>query len=189
MGLVLIDPASAWPVTLDEAKAQCFATDTTGFDTLLTRLIKAATAWAQNYTGRTLAVQTWKLVLDEWPAEAIELPRGPVTGVTSVKYFDTAGVQQTLDAGDYVLDLTSDPQWIVLAEDASWPDLLDGVNGIEVEFTAGYAANVPEDLRQAILMLVGFWFASRESVNVGNIVNEVPFGTRMLLDPYRKMVL
>lgn len=189
MGLTLVEAATVWPVSVEEAKQHCFATDTSDFDTLLARLIKAATAHAERYTGRTFAVQTWRLTLDAWPASgAIELPRGPVTDAT-VRYYDEAGDVQDLAPAATVLDLASDPQWIVLAEGEDWPELVDGINAVEVEFVAGYAANVPEDVRQGILMLVAHWFANREAVNVGNIVNEMPFGARALLDMHRRMVL
>lgn len=42
------------------------------------------------------------------------------------------------------------------------------------------------DVRRAILMLIGAWNENREAVNVGNIVNEMPFGVRAILDRYRK---
>lgn len=40
-------------------------------------------------------------------------------------------------------------------------------------------------MRQAALLLIGHWFANRETVNVGNITSALPFGTQVLLDPLR----
>lgn len=39
--------------------------------------------------------------------------------------------------------------------------------------------------KAAALLLVGQFFRHRMAINVGNIVNELPFGVPSLLDPYR----
>jgi uncharacterized phiE125 gp8 family phage protein len=57
-----------------------------------------------------------------------------------------------------------------------------------VRFTAGYgdtASDVPQTIRQAILLAVGHWYENREAtVAVGN-VRELPLGIEALLWPYR----
>lgn len=40
-------------------------------------------------------------------------------------------------------------------------------------------------MRQAMLLLIGNWYNNRESTNVGNIVNEMPFGVQALLAPHK----
>lgn len=53
--------------------------------------------------------------------------------------------------------------------------------------TAGPAPMVAGgDVRRAVLMLIGAWNENREAVNVGNIVNEMPFGVKAILERYRK---
>jgi uncharacterized phage protein (possible DNA packaging) len=42
-----------------------------------------------------------------------------------------------------------------------------------------------DNIRQAVLMIIGHWYAVRETVNVGNVVNDVPFATTAILDQYR----
>ncbi len=44
---------------------------------------------------------------------------------------------------------------------------------------------ITDDIKLAIMMMVGHWYENREPVNIGNIVNEVPFSFRFLLEPYR----
>ncbi|HAU5716764.1 MULTISPECIES: head-tail connector protein [Serratia] len=48
----------------------------------------------------------------------------------------------------------------------------------EILFTAG--------IWQSMLLLVGHWYANRESVNIGNITSEVPFGVDALLLRHRR---
>lgn len=188
MSLVIVTAPTTFPVTVDEAKAQCFATGTSDFDALLTSYIAAATDAAEQYLSKAVAPQRLRLVLDDW-SDFIELPKGPVSEIHSVTYFDTAGLQQTLDPSAYSADLTSSPQWIARPSGLTWPDLLDGINGVSIEYTTGYGAACPASIKQAILMLVAFWFSNRESVNIGNIVNEVPMAWKHLLDPHAMVVL
>lgn len=41
------------------------------------------------------------------------------------------------------------------------------------------------DVKAAMLLLIGHWYANRESVAVGQTVAEVPFAVEALLQPYR----
>ncbi|MFZ5338746.1 head-tail connector protein [Enterobacter asburiae] len=42
-----------------------------------------------------------------------------------------------------------------------------------------------DDVKAAMLLLVGHWYANRETVSVGQTVAEVPFAVEALLQPYR----
>ncbi|CAM7424726.1 head-tail connector protein [Citrobacter cronae] len=42
-----------------------------------------------------------------------------------------------------------------------------------------------DDVKAAMLLLIGHWYANRESVVVGQAVAEVPFAVEALLQPYR----
>lgn len=42
-----------------------------------------------------------------------------------------------------------------------------------------------DDVRTAMLLLIGHWYANREAVNIGNITSAVPFAVEALLQPYR----
>ncbi|HEJ8017757.1 TPA: phage gp6-like head-tail connector protein [Serratia marcescens] len=58
------------------------------------------------------------------------------------------------------------------------------------ESDPGYDADedhllLEDDVRTAMLLLIGHWYANRETVNIGNITSELPFATQALLQPYR----
>ena len=42
-----------------------------------------------------------------------------------------------------------------------------------------------DDVKAAMLLLIGHWYANREAVNIGNITTEIPFAVEALLQPYR----
>ncbi|QLY36012.1 phage gp6-like head-tail connector protein [Citrobacter freundii] len=60
----------------------------------------------------------------------------------------------------------------------------------ETESSQGYAdADDPilpgDDVKAAMLLLIGNWYENRESVVIGDTVAEVPFAVEALLQPYR----
>jgi uncharacterized phiE125 gp8 family phage protein len=177
VGLTLVTAASGPPLTAADLRAHCsIAADDTSFDGQLSDYIAAATAMAQDFTGRAIGAQTWDLALDAFPAE-IELPRGPVTGITSIQYFDENGAEQVLSSDQYLADLISDPQRIVLAPDCQWPSTQRRVNAVKVRFVTGYA-DCPAQIKQAIRMIVAGWFSEREA-------GQIPAGALSLLRPLR----
>lgn len=121
-----IDPIVE-PVTLAEAKDHLNVTNigspatTSPDDTLITALIQAAREHAEIYTNRSFVSQTWKLLMDDFPSWELRLSKPPLISVTSIKYYDTDNVQQTLVANtDYTVDIFSEPGWVVPSS-SGWP--------------------------------------------------------------------
>jgi uncharacterized phiE125 gp8 family phage protein len=185
MGLVLTTAAAAEPLTLAEARLHCKVDDVAD-DALITALIVAARRLAEAQTGRVLVTQSWKQTLAAFPVAAIALDLPPLVSVQSVKYYDGAGDLRTLDASAYTVHVSAQIGLVAPAVGASWPGTQARLEAVEVAFTAGYgaAAAVPQEIKQWMLLQIALWYAVRESTNVGNIVNEMPF-VGALLDPYR----
>lgn len=185
MGLRMVTAPESFPVTIEEARARCRVIGSDEDETL-TGLIAAATAFVESYTGRSIMPQTWELVLDAFD-DSILIPRGPVTGIVSVTYFDVDEAEQTLPASAYALDDVADPQWLVRAADASWPAVAQGVNNVIIRFTAGYAEDAAELalVKQAVLMLIVQWFDNPSAVLAGSIVAPMPFAVDALLTNVR----
>ena len=94
------------PVSLAEARLQCKVDDDdTSHDDALKALITTAREYAEHYTGHGLAPQTLEAALDCFPGDdgVIELPKCPVSEVTSIKYTDTDGNEQTFASIKYAL--------------------------------------------------------------------------------------
>lgn len=185
MGLRLVTAPTTFPVTTAEAKAHCRVEDSSE-DGLIEALIAAATDYVEQWTGKALVTQTWRLTLDAF-SESIMLPKNPVLSVASITYFDVDGDIQTVSPSDYTVDNASNPAWLVINSDASWPATASGVNMVRVEFIAGYTT-IPASIKHAILLLVGQWFDYRASVSEKSMA-EMPFAVESLLRPYRDMVL
>jgi len=157
-------------------------------NTLIEALITAAREYCEDYTGRALATQTLEAYLDRFPCrDFFELPRPPLQSVTSVKYKDSDGTETTMTADtDYLVDLDSDVGRIVLPYGESWPSFTAyPVNPVKVRFVTGYYASnlIPKSIKQAMLLLIGHWYANREAV--GNVGGQVEFAVKALLSMYK----
>lgn len=185
MGLKRTVEPTGTPVSLAEAKAHCRVLHNEE-DALITGLIEAAVSMVEDYCGRALLQQTWRLTLDEFD-DRIVLPRGPVQSISNFTYLDAGGASQTVSSGLYKLDLDADPQAILLERKAQWPALGDFAVPVSITYDSGYAkaGDVPAAIRQAILMLVATWYRDRETLLAGDVAAEMPFGTMALLQNHR----
>lgn len=189
MPLKLITAPAVEPVVLADARAALGLDEVDAtLDANLTRRCTTARQWAEDFTGRALINQTWELVLDGFPGNEIELLKAPLVSVTSVKYLDTSGVEQTLATSSYVVDTDSDPGRVYLAYGESWPSTRDIQNAVRIRFVAGYgtaASNVPNPIKDAILIAIGHWTNYQASDEYGVTMTRVPFAAENLLAPYR----
>lgn len=186
MSLSLVTGPTLEPVSLLEAKEHC-RVSISDDDGLLAGYLIAARDFAEGFIGRKLMTQTWDVRLDWFPS-CIEVPIGPLQSVTYIQYVDTAGATQTLSSAVYQVDASSLVARIAPAYQQTWPTIRDQMNAVTLRVVVGYGSNpgdVPESIRQAILMLVGHWYENRETINVGNITGEIPFSARALLWPNR----
>ena len=120
----LVSPPVEEPITLAEAKLHLRETGTDQ-DALITSLIQTAREYVEDSTGRMLMLQTWDLFLDEfcehWYDQDLNMYRPPLQSVTHIKYTDTQGVLQTMDAIDYQVDANSEPARLLPAYAEFWP--------------------------------------------------------------------
>lgn len=189
MALIVIDPPTSEPVTPAEAKASpsfrvVGATD----DADITALIKTARETAEAITRRAFITQTLELVLDGFPTGGIELYCPPIQSVTSIKYIDTDGVEQTLSSDLYDLDSDSEPGMVAPAYGESWPATQDQINAVRVRYVAGYgaAADVPASIKTWIKMRAGTLYDNPQGIITGTITATIHRDyLDGLLDPYR----
>lgn len=176
--------ATVEPLTVAELKLH-LRKDTSEEDDLIVSLGKAARRQVERWTSRSLVNQTWIMDLDGFPYERyIRLPRGPFGSLTSVKYYDEDGVQQTMPGTMYRTDTAGGEEAarITLRDGEEWPDTWLDVNAVAIEFVAGYgatAAAVPDTFKAAIKLLVGHWYENREAA--GPAMAEAPLAVKALL--------
>jgi uncharacterized phiE125 gp8 family phage protein len=176
--------------TADGSLGATAPTTNTTEDPEINDLIKAARQVVEEYTGRALIQQTWDLFIDGgFPISGIVLPFPPVSSVTSVKYTDEDGNQQTWASSEYTVDTNSEPARIVLAYDKTYPAVRNVIANVEVRFVAGYGtarADVPNPINRALKSILTHLYENRSEVVVGTVVNRVPQASRYLLTPYKQ---
>lgn len=186
---VLVTPPAAALISYDEAKAHC-RVDGDDERTLIESLVTAATTHLDGYTGilgRALVTQTWRQDFDAFcPRLRLPLVAATITEVRAFAEGDDTG--SVVTATNYELLEDALGSYARFTDDYSFPTSVRETRGVRVTFTAGYgaAAAVPQAIKQAALLLVGHWYLTREAVNIGNIVTELPLGARALLAPYRR---
>jgi len=179
------------PVTVSEAKAH-LRLDASDEDVLVASLILTSRLHVEAALGLALITQSWKLVLDRWPEEsALKFPLGPVTAVTAVRVLAADGAPTVVPPASYLVDGDALSSRLVRT-DSTWPVPGRAARGIEIDFTAGFgpaAANVPQPIRHAILMLVAHWYEHRDPLEIGSPEAAIPASVTELLKPYRAVRL
>ena len=189
MALSLVTAPADEPLSREEAKEH-LRVSVTDEDALIDGLIIAARERAEQETHRALITQTWDATGRCFPG-IFRLPKPPLQSVTYLKYFDTANAEQTLDATTfYKVSAPAGPQAepgrISLRYGQVWPSVYAEEDVVTVRFVAGYgdAEDVPQLIKQAMLLMLGHWYANREQVVVGTITAELPMGAKAMLASY-----
>lgn len=205
------------PVSVDEAKRHLrIEIGDASEDDYVADAIAGAVAYLDGYDGilgKSILTQTWKLHLPSFEvgpgdpiwrhpvwrlrrhARGIVLPAPPLRSVAEVAYVDANGVPQTLAEGDDYQVLDGRVSEIQPAPFGCWPCVqCENPRAVSITYTAGYADDGPglaiaaNNLRRAILLLVGHFYANREAV-VGIDSRDSPaepdFAVSALIAPYR----
>lgn len=174
------------PVTLAEVRQQIgiVQNQDTSRDAVIKGLIVSARRWIESYTRRALITQTWTQYRYDFD-DCMDL-KVNLQSVQSVKYKDVDGNWQTLATSIYYVDTVNSA--IHLAYGASWPVTYAQSNAIEIEYISGYglASAVPQDIKDAIKMIVGHWEVHQQALEAVRI-STIPYAVEQLLRPYVDM--
>ena len=147
---------------------------------------------AEAVTRRSLITQQWELVLDGFPLGrgAITLPLPPLQSVDAITYVDANGATQTLDPLGYRV-IQDTPGYVMPLYGLSWPVALNDVASVRIAFTCGYGPltegqsdNVPEAIKNWMLLNVAFLYENRESavIDRNSLVDLSTFADSLLSD-------
>lgn len=135
---------------------------------LLEGMITAARQYLEQYLNRPIATQTLEEAMTGW-ANPIVLDSS-LQSVTSIKYLDLNGVEQTLASNQYLLDTYSEPAKITPVYNVEFPELYAVPNNVKVRYVAGYTSGgspdlnpMPKPLRFAMMLIIGDLYANREA--------------------------
>jgi uncharacterized phiE125 gp8 family phage protein len=182
---LLISPPAAEPVSLAEAKLY-LRLDGDDDNDLVAALIRAARLLVEAASGRQLIAQTWRLVQAEWPRGPLRLPLSPVLALTGAALRDRDGVATPLAGVNGLVAPGHDPPMLLLSAPAAI--LAPPGAQVELDVTAGFgpaAADVPQPLRQAVLMLAARWFEHRGD-RVAGADASLPGDIMALVGPFRR---
>lgn len=193
--LRLVSYSDTLAVSLEEATLH-LRRENRDDDTLVKTYIKAATLWAENFTGLALVDQTWDYFFDAYPdglnpyGRYVKIPRGPLLEIEGVFYRNGGEGEFT----DYLVDYGSYPGRIFLTETGSWPTTDTGQNAGRIRFRAGYIDEsspgdgpnvIPDDIRAAILMYVSTLYDVREVNEPAAISSRPLWSAEVLLRQHR----
>ncbi|RWX76157.1 hypothetical protein EPK99_20350 [Neorhizobium lilium] len=185
MTYALITPPVAEPLTLAEVKAH-LRLDQTDEDALLLSLIRTAREHLERETGLCLITQSWRLYLDRWPRDGIvRIARSPVQAIQNARVYDADGDPVDVSLEDHLLDGSGRPARFWLRNP---PKPAQAVNGIEIDFTAGYGeagTDVPDTLKRAMLIHIGHMFAFRGVISPDQQPAGIPDGYERLTAPFK----
>lgn len=161
------------PISLIEAKT-FLRVDTTEDNDLITRLIKTATGQCELYTKKSLVTKKYKLSLYEKAENYVKLPYGPAQSIESIKKIDEEANAELINPDNYNLDTESSR--IILKT-----NLYE--YKIEIIYTTGYgdASDVPEDIKQGLLMHIAKMYDER------NGYSPIPQASIYIYNRYREI--
>ena len=176
----------AEPITLAEAKLHLRVLSNDE-DLYIEGLIPPARRYIELRSGITINQR--QFIESQFPAYGvIRLDKGPLVSIDEIAYTDEVGGALTYDGARFFPGSSV----ILPAIGESWPTL--GVSEtFQITYTAGLspaelATDDYDNLTHAMKLLVGHWYANRESVVEGDY-REVPLAVNALCDQVRMPVL
>ena len=188
------------PVTISEARLHLRLPSDLGAEEAveIERMVSVATEYAENFCNRSFTSDTTRTAtFSIFPASlhrhmlGLFLPKGKVSSITSITYFDTSYAQQTLATNKYRLVDGGNRAHVYPAMGEQWPtDVANEPENIVVTYVVG-ETSVPVSVKQAILLVVGSLYEYREDGvidNAGLALVKAPKGADDLLSPYRQRI-
>lgn len=168
MATKIITAPSFEPLTVADVSEYLRLDDSPTDTLLISSLITAARQHLENYLNRFIAQQTVELALTGWK-DKIDLS-APLQSVTSIKYLDQNGAEQTLAANQYIVDTYSEPAAIYPAYNVTFPNLYDQENNVKIRYVVGFTSGgspdsnpLPDPLKFAMMLIIGDLYANREA--------------------------
>lgn len=161
-------PAEGFPVTLEMAADHLRTSGAACEESLVELYLGSATEYLEQHYSLCFLTQTMKEYYTAFPGDGkvLRLRSTPIQTVT-VSYTDEAGTATPFTDFDLVR-LPGNRYGLYPKPGKTWPDS-DKVHaqGITVTVSAGYTseANVPKNIKLAILLMTGLFYENRENMD------------------------
>lgn len=146
-------------------------------EALIASLRDAACEHVERVSGVALASADYRWEGSSF-AQLSVLPLRPVTALIEAQYLDADGATQTYDGARLIGGA------VYPAVNETWP-VASGLASIT--FAAG--DDCPPDLLAAVKLLLGHFYANRETVVIGSISSELPMSVAALIETHRKVLV
>ena len=155
-------------MTLQQALDHC-AADTDIHSSIIEEYLKASIIVAEEKLQRSIVTHSITLTKKSLQ-QTMHLLMPPVKAVASVKYYDTDGVQQTIDPSNYITELVGDNPSIRIKDSYSIPSVsCDYQFPVEIIYTTGPETegtpeNRNEDLKGFVKIILGTLWTKRDAL-------------------------
>lgn len=176
------------PLSLVQVKRHlALPTSDNAHDELLNDLIKSSARAFENDTGWAVMSSTYTQTYECFPMSPVALLRRPASAVSHIKYYDEAGSLQTWASSNYRLDAGGAMPVIAYDKDYLLPTIDDRSEAVVVTYTAGAAtaSEVPEDLADALLLLIAHRFEHRGIMHQGQF-SETTRAYQSIVNSYQR---
>ena len=147
-------------------------------DDLIKDKLAAAILQYETYTSISLTNSTYKMGLDNLPANGIiDILPAPLCQIIGVSYYDKDNNRIELDETEYTIDDFSTPARLQLPIVETYKRL----NAIQIEYSTG-GKNINANAKAAIMLLTGHYYVNREEVITGLSVCKVPYAAENLMN-------
>ncbi len=159
-------------------------------DAYIQSLIDISVAMIEQYTRRFYRAADYKVHLDQFPYDYIDLQFGGINEFTGIRYNDAAGTEVILPSADYDVDLKHEPARIYIAKSKTWPTTENAPNSVTISFSAGSenTDNIEKPLVHAMKLLIGHFYENRQTVS-DRVHYKMPMAIEYLINPYRILEL
>lgn len=161
--MILITDATTEILTLDDLKA-ALRLDGSDYDYILQPLITTARQLGESITGRDFVEKEYRLYLDYFPCDGIELRKSRLKSITSIQYYDSNNTLQTFT--DYYTTVSDSYSWIY--PNNRFPNTYCRKQAVAITFKVDYP-NFPETLKQAMLQVCKKLFEGCDNKECGSL--------------------
>jgi uncharacterized phiE125 gp8 family phage protein len=165
--LQLITPHIDLPITLDGARMQLDELGTDK-DPLINTLIASAARYVEDHCRISLMPQLFEERMDAWPKDnKWEVRKYPFISISSIKYIDLDGDEQTLDPAGYGYSMQWDIPYIYLLDGISITAKTQ-IDAIKLQYYAGYEVpgTIPDTIIDAMMLIVRERYDHPQGTNV-----------------------
>ena len=186
---ILLTPPAVEPISLTQAKIW-LRIDHSHEDELISALIASARLVVESAARRMLVLQTWRIVMDQWPSADIIIPLAPVRRVLALRTLNDVDAGVVAPPSTYIAATSGGVGRIRFLTAAIAPQ--KKIGGVEIDVELGFGSGpegVPETLKTAMRLLIARWYEQRGDVESDGVFERMPPAVASLIAPYRRLRL